>query len=549
MYFHVPRRRLAASAGILIAALAVAGCSNSNEDPNDEASLTIFAQQGAEFDLETNSFSLEMEELTGYDFDWQTTTQDAGAAAEARQIALASGDYPEVFMLIPWVDQFSQDELMRFGEQGVLLPLNDLIQEHAPNVVQAFEDHPEYEALATAPDGNVYGLPQWVDCFHCSFPSKLWLNSDWLETLGLAMPTTTDELFEVLLAFKTQDPNGNGIADEIPLTSSVDDQLLPFFVNAFLYDPRGSNANQSSVALDGDTVVEQAAQDAYRDALAYMAELYDAGLIDNGAFTQNRDALTALGNNADAVIVGAAAMMHPGILATIGQEDGRDRAYDPVPPLVGPDGEQNASHVLSTSPGATFALTNKASENEQIAALKLLDYMFSTEGHLRAQFGEEGTSWRGPQDGDVALDPELEPLFAQIPLADGESPRNDAWASMAQYNDSADFRNSNIQPLEIYEPTGYERRLFEATQLYEPHVPEDQVFPATSIWIPADVSAENAELTTNIQGHITSASAEFVAGIRDITSDAAWQSYLDELESLGLDRYLEIRQEAYDAIS
>ena len=54
-----------------------------------------------------------------------------------------------------------------------------------------------------------------------SYP-KLWFNYDWLEKLGLEEPQTTEELYEVLKAFKTQDPNGNGKANEIPLTGSIE---------------------------------------------------------------------------------------------------------------------------------------------------------------------------------------------------------------------------------------------------------------------------------------------------------------------------------------
>ena len=59
------------------------------------------------------------------------------------------------------------------------------------------------------------------DCYHCSMSQKLWIYQPWLDALGLEMPTTTDEFEQVLLAFKEQDPNGNGQADEIPLSTTM----------------------------------------------------------------------------------------------------------------------------------------------------------------------------------------------------------------------------------------------------------------------------------------------------------------------------------------
>lgn len=121
-------------------------------------------------------------------------------------------------------------------------------------------------------------------------------------------------------------------------------------------------------------------------------------------------------------------------------------------------------------------------------------------------------------------------------------PANDGWGPLAQYNSNADFRNGQVQPAD-----GYERKLFEASKLYEPYVPQDQVFPYWSVWVPQEESAEVAELTTNIQNLVSQASAEFVTGTRDVDDDAAWASYVDELDSTGLARYLEIQQKAYDA--
>src|SRR5690606_41934995 len=87
-------------------------------------------------------------------------------------------------------------------------------------------------------DGSVWGLPQWNDCFHCTFPSKMWLNTAWLDRLGLDTPTTPDEFRDVLKAFKEQDPNGNGAADEVPLTGATGGHsVLPFLDNPFVHVP------------------------------------------------------------------------------------------------------------------------------------------------------------------------------------------------------------------------------------------------------------------------------------------------------------------------
>jgi putative aldouronate transport system substrate-binding protein len=538
-----PSRSLALKAFVCLAAvtLVASSCSKDN-DPGDAKDLSIFAAQGPDIDLKTNAYSKEMEKLTGYQFDWQTTTYDGTTAAEARRILLAGGDYPETFLMVPWVDQFSQQDLQRYGKQGVLQPLNDLIDKNAPNIKKAFAENPEYEKLATAPDGKIWGMPQWNDCFHCSYQAKLWINTVWLDKLGLKMPTTTDEFFKVMTAFKTQDPNGNGKPDEIPLTSSVDDLLLPYFANAFLYDPQGSATYPSTLTLENGKVTLQAAQDAYREALAFIAKMYAAGLVDEGAFTQNRDAVIAKGDSPEAPLIGAATALHPGLFVTTGQDDGRDKQYQALAPLKGPKGVQYASYNLPSSPGATFAITNKASAEEQVAAIKMLDSMYPQDQHVRAEFGIEGKDWFQPQPGEAALDESLTP-FARIPETDPNvKPANNGWGALAQYNENADFRNGQVQP-----PDGYERLLYKASELYQPFVPEDQVFPYWTVWVPDEQVAEAAELTTNIENLVSQAGAEFMTGVRDVNDDAAWKSYVDELNATGLPRYLEIEQGAYDS--
>ncbi|NAZ84150.1 ABC transporter substrate-binding protein [Kineococcus sp. R8] len=545
-----PRARTSvlAIAALSATALVLSGCTSGNDAGEDDGKLTMFSPQGPGQDLNTNSYTLEVEKQFGVDLEFQTTSLDPAGAAEKRQISLASGDYPDAYALIPWVESFSQAELLRLSKQGVVVPLNDLIEQHAPNIKAAFESTPELKTLATAPDGNVYGLPQWNDCYHCSYGAKLWMNSAWLDKLGLQQPTTPEEMRAVLTAFKTQDPNGNGQADEVPLSGSTMDYLLPFFMNAFIYDPAANSAYPSTLALNGGKVQQQAVQDGWRAGLEYMSSLYADGLIDQGAFTQNTDALNALGDNAGANILGAATVLHPAIAFTLGQEDGRDRQYDAVPPLTGPGGTSYASYTQPSTPGATFVLTNKASEADRIAAIKIMDNMYPAENHVRAEFGKEGIGWKKPVAGDVALDTNEEPLYNTIPAPSGENPPNDAWGSMAQYFSNAAFRGAQVQPTDIYEATGYERRLFDATKLYDGKEPQEQVFPSWSVWIDPAEAGEFAELKTNIENYVSQNSAQFVTGQKDPSDDAQWTAYVEGLEALGLPRYLELQQAGYDKV-
>lgn len=93
--------------------------------------------------------------------------------------------------------------------------------------------------MNTAPDGKIYGLTGLNECFHCSYPNKMWVNTKWLDQLNMKVPATTEEFKEMLKAFKTKDPNGNGKADEVPLSGSTENfgvHIIPYLMNGFIYD-------------------------------------------------------------------------------------------------------------------------------------------------------------------------------------------------------------------------------------------------------------------------------------------------------------------------
>jgi len=506
--------------------------------------IKIFSPQGPEQDLATNSFSLEAQEMFNIAFEWQTTTMDGNSAKEQRQISLASGDYPELYMLIPWVDQFSQLDLLKYGQQGVVIPLNDLIKEHAPNVQAALDNYPWFKALATAPDGNIYGLPQLIECYHCSYANKMWVNTKWLEAVGLEVPTTTDEFKAMLEAFKTQDPNGNGLADEVPLSGSTEDygvRVIPYLMNGFIYDD-----DRTYLILNDGKVDTVANKPEWKEGLTFIKSLYDAGLIDPGSFTQNAEAFKMIGDNADAQLLGAGAGMHPAIFVTGGEGAPYMADYNPIPPLQGPHAAFS-TYIPNSVPGATFVLTNKASAEAQVAAIKLVDYMFTEDGQLRAHYGEEGVDWRRPAEGDVALNKEVDAIFAVIPQPEDADPRNSSWGAAAQYFQPKTFRDGWVQSTdeaEYYNWPGYERRLQDATDLMAGKESPDH-FPFWTIWPDPATADAVAMQRQNITDYINQNSLEFVTGAKNLDTD--WDAYVAGLEQLDLTGYLATMQAAYDA--
>jgi putative aldouronate transport system substrate-binding protein len=534
-----------AAAGVL----ALAACS-SNKDKGAANEMTAdgkviidtFSPADSTTNMDTNLVTKIMSDKFKIQFRWQTTTLDAGPAKEKRQIALASGDYPDLFFLIPWVDGFSNAEVLKLGQQGVAVPLEQLIKDNAPNIQKFLDENKDYKAEATAPDGHIYALPQWADCFHCSYPDKNWINTAWLKKLGLQMPKTTEDLRKVLQAFKTQDPNGNGKADEIPMTSDVQDSaLIPYLMNAFAYDPVGANNGvRSLLTLNGDKVTTPVTSAAWKEGLKYINSLYKQGLIDQAAFTQNAQALQAQGNNPKGETLGSVPVLHPYIFVQADSKDGRDKQYDAAPPLIGPEGKSYSGLQYLTSTNYTFMLTNKASKEAQVAAIKMLDYIFTDEGQEIGGMGPLGVGWTKPGPGDVALDKNTTPLYKPVQ----NPPKNSSWGALTQYHNVLAYRNAQVVPLDIYSGAGYERRLFQATQQYKGHEDKSQLYPQAVVWPDPSLSGELATLQTNLNNYVNQNQLAFITGTKNIDTD--WDAYVKGLDSTGMPRYLEINQQAYD---
>ena len=262
----------------------------------------------------------------GVVFDFVVAPEES--AGDQKSLLLASGDYPSVFIH----GGFSKPERQRYGRLGVLQPLIDLIDQSGPNIMGVLNTDEAYAAGTYAPDGNIYGLPGAEICYHCFYTPKMWINTEWLDTLGLDMPQTAEEYEEVLIAFRDRDPNGNGIQDEIPFSGAQGTwyaEPRSVLLSPFIYVDI-----DHYLTFDGDDIVIAATQPAFRDALIWANGLYEQGLIDPLSFTQDEDAFGTLAQNEGAAIIGSYAGGHQ-LIGFNGNDPERWNQYFVMTPLRG----------------------------------------------------------------------------------------------------------------------------------------------------------------------------------------------------------------------
>lgn len=503
----------------------------------EKTTLNVFISQLSAMltDVTTNTFTREFEELTNVQLDMLVVPESG--RTEKLNLLLASGDYPEVIMSAA----FSNADLVRYGtEEGILIPLNDLIEEHGVNIKERWADNPHFEAQMITPDGNIYGIPSAeAKTGHGAVGYKLWLNEAWLENLNLDKPTTTEEFKSVLQAFKTQDPNGNGKADEIPITGATGTwaaDIHLYLLNAFGY------FDESLVKLQDDTFTGCANTVEMQDGLRYIRDLYNEGLIDPAALTQNAAQLAAIGNNADDVIVGAASCGHVGMLLSINDVE-RASMYTALEPLEGPNGYRGIPYsYLPNVAGANIVITDKCEQPE--VAMKLIDALAAEDLVVRSQVGIKGTHWDDADSNTFGMDgitPAKYKYLSYQVSGEGAS-ENDVWVNTTRVLEPY-WKGLFQVDGEINDPTNYEARLQRETEKLLPYAADVQQVPP--LWMNEDDSARLSQLSGPLKDYVKVSIVEFITSKKDIDTD--WNAYLEGLEGLRYDEYIMLQQTAYDA--
>jgi putative aldouronate transport system substrate-binding protein len=407
---------------------------------------------------------------------------------QKKNLLLASGDYPEVII----DGNFSKAQQVLYGNQGVFLPLNDYIDTYGVNTRQVFSDYPEVKKNFTLPDGSIYALPDVNDCFHCSMAQKMWVYTPWLDKLGLDMPETTEEFKEMLIAFRDQDPNGNGKKDEIPLSGAIAGWFAGvdgFLMNSFVYT-HGNLAESTANRLyvNKGKIVPSYTQPAWKEGLLYINDLFEEGLLSGDAFVQDANQYKQLGENADDVIMGAGTGGHMGVFVNFQGESGRWLEYKAVPPLKGPEGVRYARYNPVYGNFSWF-ITNTAKNPE--AAFRLGDAFYDIDMVLRNIYGREGIDWDYGKPGEIGINGK--PAVWNAIVGRNDIGKTSWWNQVGPQARSRDFRLGRV----MQGPEELEVILFEETKnKMEPYA-MDAVNIVPPLSFAEEDAAELVELENN----------------------------------------------------
>jgi putative aldouronate transport system substrate-binding protein len=308
----------------------------------------------------------------------------AGQTGEQFNLMVASGDLTDV-ITYGWLGVPGGPA--KVLEDGTLVPLTAYMKEgKIPALAAFYKKYPEALKQAVTDDGEQYMFPFSRPAINLRINGGPAIRYDWLQKVGLELPTTIEEWYTALKAFKENDVNGNGDPDdEIPLFSHQQDQSLRDIF------PVAWEVRKGFCVNDG-RIVYGPIQPGYKDYLTEMAKWYAEGLIDPDYITNDNQARDA---KMTSDRVGAIFAWMNGVLGKFNTMmadhptfDLRGTAWPKADDGISYSGN-NAWVGWVSGGGTAIGATNKNIET----TLKVLDYPYTEEGNLLFNFGEEGVSY------------------------------------------------------------------------------------------------------------------------------------------------------------
>ena len=448
----------------------------------------------------------------------------AGTAAEKVPLMLAGGDMPDVFWALLSDAQILQNETQ-------LVPLEDMLDTFAPNSMKTYSElGTDWKTIATTPSGHVYGmLSRYESLYENTGDGIQIINKKWLDAVKKDVPTTLDEYYEVLKAFKEQDPNGNGQADEIPYCFSEDMWCASITNDIGMWGiGNGYGDTNSNFHIRDGKVSGTVNTPEYREYLEFFHKLYSEGLIDAEGFSQNTEVFSnKIKNNQVGTYYSWTALEY------LSSEQEKDWVV--LPTIAAKEGVQpvaNGEIDRSTINKNGWVITTQCDHPE--AALRLWDYLArDAESKMTVAMGEKGTLWdEYPEGGYYFVVPENttpEYTFEHMKytygtvnnhplLTKAETPKNDGEISPA-----AALRDQMVAAVD------------------KDYVPKSGQLPQS--YVSPEAIDERAFIETDLKSYIKQFRSQ---AIMDGFDDAAWDAYCKRLDDLQYPAWLQWYQDFMD---
>jgi len=457
----------------------------------------------------------ELEKATGIKIDFQHPP--VGQENEQFNLMMASKTLPDI-IYHAWGNITGGVDA--FVEEGTILKLNDYMDTLAPNYKKLLDENPQAKLETQTDSGDIYMFPFLRTDEKLRFYKGLLVREDWLTKLSLSVPETPEEFYNVLKAFKTNDLNGNGQADEIPLVSKKM-EAIETIINGF-------GASSDYILKDGK-VLYGPMQPEYREALTFVKKLFDEGLIDPDFYLTDDNSMDAKVISNQAGIMYGAITGHMSKYMSMMKAQTPDVSIAAMPSMRAADGRVYIFNKLLTrcSTGNGAVITK---DNKYIAeSVKLLDYFYSENGHMTANFGVLGDTYN---------------MVDGVPVYADKIMKNDSGSAigdiLSQYV-LAPTSGAFLQDPRYFDQILIYPQQKEAPGIWSKDIVTDRIVPATSLT--SDEHINYSALNGDISTYKDEMTNKFVIGTEDL---GKFDDFIDQLKKLGIENAIAVQQSAYD---
>lgn len=537
-----PKRALLAvtTATVLCSSL-LSGCGASEEkavntgevseptlvDENGEFSYPVNSDETLDYWCELNqNVSVNYTSLgdTPFAKAWQEQTgvtvnflhPPANQGKEQFSLLLADGDLPDLMEYV-WMDYPGGPE--KAIKDGNIIPLNDVFEKYCPNLMKYLEEHPEVDKMIKTDEGHYYVFPFIRGDEALCHTIGPMIRQDWLDELGMEVPTTIDEWHTVLTAFKEEKGAAAPLTWEYTMGALTNED--PF---AYAY----GTCRNFYVGDDGK-VHFGATEEGYKDYLITMNQWYQEDLLDSDLATLALDQVSAKMTSGDSGASIGWAGSRMGTWVSAAQETDPEYMLVPTPyPTLEKGAVPEFGQIENLYPNQGSVAITTSCENVELAA-RLLDYAYSEEGHMLFNFGIEGESYEMVED---------------YPTYTDQIMNNPNGWSVAQSLSSYIRGNYNG-------PFVQDERYLEQYYTLESQKATPEVWGSTNakahkvppITPTAEESREFATIMNEINTYRDEMTLKFIFGTESLDS---FGEYVDTIHNMGLDRALEIQNTALE---
>lgn len=504
-----------------------------------------------------NWFTNYLEEQLGVQIEFYTLQADTNDLRQQVSLMASGGteDTPDIILTF---GALTDVQIQNYGSNGFFVPLDDYVNDESmsPHFAAIPEEDKEVMLQAmTSADGHIYGLAKYEPETWNLTPYRMYLNTAWLDNLGLEVPTTTDELRDVLISFVKDDPNGNGQKDEIGVHGFAEggygQNTVWALMNSFVFFPGENSANNGlTLSDDGTTVIAPFATDGWRAGLEYLKDLYDNGALAASIFSDEETQFKAT-LNAETNVVGLVSAGSNSGSWTDNENNPNFLEMELMAPFEGPEGIAYTPYS-AYKPTLDFFITSYAEDRGNVElAYRFGESFYDASLSLAERFGEIGVDW--------TIDPEVcaenNNAYKEAGIIDevklvyntGEKQvwsevSSQFWHNVGPRYSSLEMGNSAADGAKEFEATRVQMLNAQNYELYNGKWPE-HVLPTLKY-----TEEENNEISQTIMSMIDflkQSTAEFITGTRTL-DDAGWESYLAELDSMGLQTWLQHAQTAFE---